>query len=172
MALLTHLRRRRVAASLAAALVCLLASAAPACAAELRGKVVKVRDGDSVDVLFGRKTVKLRLFGVDCPERGQPFSARAKALTAELAGNRDVTVRIVDRDRYGRIVGEVILTGGRRLSHALLEAGLAWHYKRYANDPELARLEAAARAARRGLWSEPHPVPPWTYRGARRKRGR
>jgi endonuclease YncB( thermonuclease family) len=162
--------RRLLPAALLAALLCVLALAGGGLASELRGKVVKVRDGDSVDVLFGKRVFKLRLFGVDCPERGQPFSAQAKKLTADLAGNRDVTVRVVDRDRYGRIVGDVVLPGGRHLAHELLRAGLAWHYARYANDAELARLEADARAVRRGIWSEPHPVPPWRYRGARRKR--
>ncbi len=160
---------RRLAAALAA-LLCLawlLAAGAGAASRELRGKVVKIRDGDSIDVLVGRTPVRVRVFGIDCPERGQPWSARAKSFTADLVGNREVTVRVVDRDRYGRAVGDVVLADGRHLSHELLRAGLAWHYRRYSNDDQLARLEAEARAARRGLWSEPSPVPPWRYRGAR-----
>ena len=67
-------------------------------------------------------------------------------------------------DRYGRLVAPVILPDGRDLSVELVKAGLAWHYKKYSDDEELARLEVEARKASRGLWSEPEPVPPWEWR--------
>jgi endonuclease YncB( thermonuclease family) len=142
-------------------------AAAPA-GSELRGKVVKLHDGDSFELLRGKRTVGVRVFGIDCPERGQPFAARAKSFTASLIGNADVVVIVKDVDRYGRTVGDVVLADGRHLSHELLRAGLAWYYRRYDRDPELARLEDEARTARRGLWSDPHPVAPWSYRKAKR----
>ena len=69
-------------------------------------------------------------------------------------------------DRYGRLVARVILPDGRDLSVELVKAGLAWHYKKYSDDEELARLEDEVRKAKRGLWSEPEPVPPWEWRKA------
>jgi endonuclease YncB( thermonuclease family) len=134
--------------------------------------VVKVRDGDSIDVLRERRPVTVRVFGVDAPERGQPYSARAKSFTADLVGNHEVLIEVEDVDRYGRVVGDVVLADGRHLGAELVRAGLAWHYRRYASDPELARLEEDARRDKRGLWAEPAPVPPWVYRGARRARPR
>jgi endonuclease YncB( thermonuclease family) len=168
------MRAARGAAAFVVATLVALLLAAPGTAAvpagtELRGKVVKLHDGDSFELLRGsRKTVGVRVFGIDCPERGQPWGAQAKSFTAGLIGNAEVVVLVKDVDRYGRTVGDVVLADGRHLSHELLRAGLAWYYRRYDDDPTLARLEAEARAARRGLWSEPHPVAPWKYRKARR----
>ena len=135
---------------------------------ELHGKIVQVKDGDSMVLRTGDANVGVRTFGVDCPERGMPFSARAKSFTTGLVGNRDVIVVVHDVDRYGRIVGDVKLADGRSLGRELLREGLAWYYRRYANDPDFAKLEADARAAKRGLWSEPNPIPPWKFRADRR----
>jgi len=154
------------------ALVALLVSAlsaygiacADAPAGDLRGHVTRVRDGDTIELRRGGETVRVRVFGVDCPERGQPWSSRARQFTASLVGDREVVIRVKDHDKYGRTVGEVILGDGRNLGEELVRAGLAWHYRQYSHDPTLARLEAEARAARRGLWADPHPTPPWEFR--------
>jgi endonuclease YncB( thermonuclease family) len=163
---------RRVLAAVAAtvALLAAMGAAAPGKGTELAGQVVKVKDGDSLEIRRDGENVGVRVFGVDSPERGQPWSARAKSLTSGLVGNQDVVVVVKDVDRYGRIVGDVKLKDGRDLGRELLREGLAWYYRRYANDPELEKLEDEARAARRGLWSEPHPVPPWRFRSDRRAR--
>ena len=144
-------------------------SSGPQPGTELRGKVVQVKDGDSMVVRVGDENVGVRTFGVDCPERGMPFSARAKSFTSGLVGNRDVTVVVHDVDRYGRIVGDVKLADGRSLGRELLREGLAWYYRRYANDPDFEKLESDARAAKRGLWSDPNPIPPWKFRADRRQ---
>lgn len=141
----------------------------PAAGSELHGKIVQVKDGDSMVLRVGDDNVGVRTFGVDCPERGMPFSARAKSFTTGLVGNRDVTVVVHDVDRYGRIVGDVKLDDGRSLARELLRAGLAWYYRRYASDAEYEKLESEARAAKRGLWSEPNPIPPWKFRADRRE---
>jgi endonuclease YncB( thermonuclease family) len=160
------------AAAIAVALVLAQLAAhggtAPRRGTELAGKVVKVRDGDSMEIRRGGANVRVRVFGIDSPERGQPWSARAKSFTTGLVANQDVVVVVRDVDRYGRIVGIIKLKDGRDLAHELLRAGLAWYYRRYANDPALEKLEDEARAARRGLWSEPRPVPPWKFRSDRR----
>jgi micrococcal nuclease len=113
----------------------------------------------------GRTQVKIRLHGIDAPENGQDFGSRAKQATSELAFGKTVTILPRDTDRYGRTVADVDLPDGRSLNHELVSQGMAWWYREYApDDRELARLEAGAKAARRGLWSVSGAVPPWDYR--------
>ena len=146
--------------------------------ADFTGKVVAVADGDTVSVLRdGTTTVKIRLNGIDCPEKKQPFGTRAKQFTSDLAFGKTVTVIEKEKDRYGRTVGEVILPDGRSLNHELVRAGLAWWYRRYApNDAELEALEAEARAGKRGLWVDTDtaapPVQPWAWRKEGNKTGK
>lgn len=130
-------------------------------------RVVGVADGDTISVLDGTTQVKVRLNGIDCPERRQAFGARAKQLTSQLVFGKTVTVRPFGKDRYGRVLGEVVLADGRELSRELVAAGMAWHYTRYSKDETLARLERLAREGRVGLWSEARPVAPWEFRAAR-----
>ena len=109
--------------------------------------------------------MKVRLHGIDCPERGQPFGSRAKQYTSEMAFGNEVEVRIKTTDRYGRIVGEVILPEGTSLNKELVYVGLAWWYRKYApNDRTLKALEAGARAEKKGLWADKNPIPPWEWR--------
>lgn len=150
--------------------VCLFAamfvslSAGPVLAGEFTGRVVWVYDGDSIKVQSRGRMVRVRLFGIDCPEKEQPYADRALDLTISLAKGREVTVRVKDHDTYGRVVGLVRLPDGRSLNRELVRAGLAWWYRRYSSDQDLARLEAEARAARRGLWRDPQPVAPWVFK--------
>jgi len=131
----------------------------------LKGKVVSIADGDTLTVLAGTTQHKIRLHGIDCPERKQPFGARAKELTGALAFGKIVSVEVVDRDRYGRSVGIVTLPDGTIVNHALLKAGLAWWYRKYApNDKTLAKLEATAKKSRIGLWSDASATAPWDWR--------
>jgi endonuclease YncB( thermonuclease family) len=116
-------------------------------------------------VLREGKAVKVRLHGVDTPEKAQAFGTQAWKLTGDLAFQQVVTVVIRDTDRYGRVVSEVLLPDGRTLNQELVRAGMAWWYRQYApNDTTLAQLEAEARTAKRGLWADAHPVPPWEWR--------
>lgn len=136
------------------------------------GKVVAVADGDTITVLRGRESVKVRLYGVDAPESGDAFSNVSKRLTSEMVFGKTVRVDGVDQDRYGRLIARVTLADGRGLSQELVRSGCAWWFRKYApTDGELERLEGEARLARRGLWSDPNPVPPWESRAARRSGG-
>jgi micrococcal nuclease len=130
-------------------------------------RVVGISDGDTLTVRDGEKTYKVRLHGIDCPEKGQPFGRAATEYTARLAQGRPVRVVERSRDRYGRVVADVWLEDGTWLNHALVREGLAWWFRRYAaRDKALAELEEKAREARRGLWAEAEPVPPWLWRKA------
>ena len=139
---------------------------APHVYADFSGKVVGVIDGDSIRVLRNGKAEQVRLRGIDCPERKQAFGTRAKQFTSELVFGKDVTVKEKGRDRYGRTLGEVILSDGRSLNHELLKAGYAWWFRRYSKDVRLGDLEDEARLAQRGLWADPDPVPPWEFRSS------
>ena len=113
-------------------------------AATITGKVVKVVDGDTIDVLQDRQTVRIRLNGVDAPESGQAYGKRAKQFVLELAAQKMVKVEVFEKDRYGRRVGDVILPDGRNLNREIVRAGYAWWFKRYSKDQSLRRLEEEA----------------------------
>ncbi len=116
------------------------------------------------------KDERIRLHGIDCPEKRQAFGRKAKQFTSGLVFGNTVTVTVMDVDRYGRTVGEVILPDGQVLNHELVRAGFAWWYRKYApEDGTLAQLEADARQAKRGLWADAEPVPPWEWRGRRER---
>jgi len=142
----------------------------PAGAEELTGKVVRVADGDTITVLgTGNKQHKIRLMGIDAPEKGQPFGSKSRESLASMVASRTVSVHWHKRDRYGRLVGQVF-AAGRDVGLVQIERGLAWHYKDYEREqrPEdaqaYAHAEIEAKAARRGLWADPGPVPPWDWR--------
>jgi endonuclease YncB( thermonuclease family) len=147
-----------------------LALATGVAAAEFHGQVVGVTDGDTITVLHDGRPEVVRLNGIDAPEKRQAFGERAKQFTASLAFGKTVSVRSRDRDRYGRTIGDVILSDGKSLSQEMVRAGYAWWFRRYSTDSRLANLEAQARAAHTGLWADSNPVPPWEWRRARRDR--
>jgi micrococcal nuclease len=121
--------------------------------------------GDTLSVLRKGKAVKVRLHGMDTPERKQAFGTRARQFTSDLAFHQVVTVVVHNTDRYGRLVGEVLLPDGGSLNQELVRAGLAWWSRQYApHDTMLQQLEEEARKEQRGLWSDPHAVAPWEYR--------
>ena len=147
-----------------AILIIALACAPPASTLDLEGKVVAVRDGDTIEVLAeGDMVFRVRLEGIDCPEYQQDYADEAKRFTSKMLLRKDVKVVEKEKDEYGRTVGRVMIDG-KDASVELVRAGLAWHYRHYSDDPLLAQLEREARAARTGLWSAPDPVPPWEYR--------
>lgn len=151
----------------AALLLCLLALAAGA--GDLRGRVVGIVDGDTLDLLTAEKqTIRLRLHGIDCPERGQAYGAAAKTYTAAKCAGAAVLASVVSTDRNGRSVADVSLPNGESLNRELVRAGLAWWEPRFSKDKTLEALEAEARAARRGLWADldtkAPPVRPSEYR--------
>ncbi len=133
----------------------------PLWAEEFTGKVVGVSDGDTITVMRLGRGEKVRLYGIDCPEKGQAFGNRAKQFTSEMVFGKEVLVKTHGCDRYGRILGDVFLPDGQSLNQELVRAGYAWWFRRYSNDVTLARLEEEARAAKVGLWADPHAVPPW-----------
>jgi len=142
----------------------------PALAQSFSGRVVAVSDGDTLTVLTAAKEqIKVRINGIDAPEKAQPFGQASKQNLSRLVFGRAVTIESNKRDRYGRTVGKV-LTDGRDAGLEQVKAGFAWRFKEYEREqsPEdrraYAEAETEARKARRGLWQDPAPVPPWEFR--------
>lgn len=134
----------------------------------LTGRAVKIVDGDTFDLLAGGTIYRIRLAGIDCPERGQPHYREAKDALGSWCALGTLKVLYNSKDRNSRIVGDVFTAGGNHINKKLVEEGVAWHYTKYSSDRSLAAAERRARQGRRGLWKEPDPVAPWYWR----KRGR
>jgi endonuclease YncB( thermonuclease family) len=142
----------------------------------LTGRIVGVSDGDTVTLLdANHRQYKIRLTGIDAPEKKMPFGQRSKEHLSDLVFSKDVQVETEKLDRYGRTLGK-ILFDRKDINLAMVNAGLAWHYKKYqqeqsASDRLLyAHAEDQARQQRNGLWRDPSPTPPWEWRkGARTK---
>ena len=133
------------------------------------GNVTGVLDGDTIEVLNGHHADRIRLSGIDCPENGQAHSKKAKQAASALGFGKEVTLQTHGKDKYGRMLADVLLTDGTNVNHELVNQGWCWWYRKYApGDTELERLEAEARDAKKGLWVDPVPIPPWVYRKARR----
>lgn len=136
----------------------------------ISGKVVRVADGDTFTLLDKKnKQVRVRLYGIDCPENRQDFSQVAKKFTSDRVFEKVVKVEVQNRDRYGRVVGLVVLPDGKILNEELLKAGLAWHYTHYDKTKEFAKLQRIAKREKRGLWQHKNPIPPWDFRKLGRK---
>lgn len=149
---------------LAASMMALALCAQTASATTTRCTVVGVTDGDTLTCLTAQKRqIKVRLAEIDTPERAQPFGTAAKKVLSDMVYGQNVELRGATSDRYGRQVATVVLDG-QSINEALVEQGYAWAYRDYLKSPAIEQAEARARHARRGLWSEPDPVPPWLWR--------
>ena len=132
-------------------------------------RVVSVLDGDTIAVLHRNRAERVRLNGIDCPEKGQAQGKRAKQAASALVFGKEVTLETHGLDKYGRTIADVILPDGTNVNHELVKEGRCWWYRKYApGNVALERLEKEARDAKKGLWADPAPVPPWVYRKAQR----
>ena len=136
----------------------------------LSGKVIKIVDGDTYDILLDNLTTKrIRMEGIDAPERGMPFYKVAKDYLGSVCFGKVVNIQQTGTDRYGRIIGKSFLADGKELGLLLIEAGYAWHFKKYSSDVKLANAEMEAREKRLGLWIDENPMAPWEWRKKRKK---
>lgn len=128
------------------------------------GKVVKIVDGDTFDMLTPADSiVRIRLQGIDCPERRQDFYQKAKDFLGSLIFEKEVVCTYLKTDRNKRIIGDVYV-GKQHVNLLMVQEGYAWHYKKYSSDPELAEAEVKARNEKRGLWAVQNSIPPWEFR--------
>jgi endonuclease YncB( thermonuclease family) len=135
------------------------------------GKVIGVADGDTITVLRDKQPQKIRLYGIDCPEKRQPFGKKAKQFTSQLVFGKVVDVEPVAKDRYGRTVAFVRVEN-ITVNEELIKKGLGWVFMRYCKLPlciEWQGLQLAAQADKRGLWKHSGEIPPWEFRRQQRK---
>nr|WP_261789213.1 thermonuclease family protein [Thauera aminoaromatica] len=145
---------------------------------ELTGRIISVADGDTVTLLDANlRQHKIRLSGIDAPERRQPFGNRSRLHLGALVFGRQVTAYCPKTDRYKRAVCRLEVDGVDA-NLAQLEAGMAWHYKAYTREQSpadrwrYAKAEDRARDERQGLWADRAPVAPWDFRKARKTTAR
>ena len=131
---------------------------------ELYGTVVKIVDGDTFDLLTTENnTVRIRMNGIDCPERKQDFYQVAKDALATYIFKNKVQLITFGKDRYGRVLATVF-SNGQNINLAMVRDGYAWHFKKYSSDSSLAKAENEAMEAKKGLWKMANPIAPWDYR--------
>ena len=149
--------------------------------ASLAGRVVGVADGDTVTLLdSGNGQHKIRVAGIDSPEKRQSFGDRAKQSMSRMVFGKSVQVEWEKKDRYGRIIGKILVSKedcqknecpkNFDVGLAQIVFGLAWHYKKYERDQSeddrknYAQSEVSAKTKKIGLWSEGNPIAPWDFR--------
>lgn len=134
----------------------------------LKGKAVKIIDGDTFDLLVGTTVHRIRLAGIDAPERKQDFSSASKQILGQLCTNQLLTVVVTDVDRNKRKIADVYDAKKKWINKELILQGMAWHFKQYSSNRELANAELLARKKKIGLWSFKNPVAPWEWRKGKR----
>jgi endonuclease YncB( thermonuclease family) len=136
--------------------------------ASFNGKVIKIVDGDTYDVLTSDyKTIRIRMNGIDAPEKKQPFGQKSKDHLAGLCFGKTVLVKPHSYDRNKRLIADTYTTDNKDLSREMVRSGFAWHFKKYSKDKKLADDENHARSTRSGLWADNEPVAPWEFRSKR-----
>jgi len=137
---------------------------------KITGKVVKIFDGDTFEILMSdNTTLKVRMSGIDAPEKGMPFYKVAKNYLGTLCFQNEVMIVTKGKDRYNRTIAQSYLPDGRELGEEMVAAGYAWHFVKYSNDKKLDSIENVARIEKRGLWAESNPMAPWENRKLHRQ---
>lgn len=135
----------------------------------LTGKVIRILDGDTFELLVnGNTPVKVRMNGIDAPEKKQAFGQKSKDYLGALCFGKTIEVTSTGKDRYNRVLGTAYTLTGMDINKEMIKAGMAWHYKHYSKDPQLAAAETNARASNVGLWVDPNPIAPWEFRKKRK----
>lgn len=139
-------------------------------AESIHGKVIGISDGDTLTVMVDRETVKVRIAGIDAPEKSQPFGKKAKAGLSNLVFGQEVRVEKEKLDKYGRTIGNVFVDDTVNVGANLVTNGYAWVYRKYARDRSLYDAEKSAKSKKLGIWSLPknQQIPPWEWRKQKR----
>lgn len=128
------------------------------------GKVIKIVDGDTYDILLENQTTeRIRMEGIDAPERGMPYYKVSKDYLGQLCFGKTIKIVQTNTDRYGRTVAKSYINDNE-LGLLMIQAGYAWHFKKYSHDLVLSEAETSAKNSQRGLWADQSPVAPWEWR--------
>lgn len=129
-------------------------------------KVIRILDGDTMEILYKNTPIKIRLAHIDCPEKrgSQPYGNNAKKALSDLCFGQQVTVYGEKYDRNKRLIAVVVNIKKQVINQEMIKQGMAWHFKRYSKDESYAKLELIARKNKTGLWQDPNPTPPWNWR--------
>lgn len=150
--------------------VCLLLALSFPVWADFTGRVVAVADGDTITVLRDREQVRVRLTEIDAPEKAQAFGNRSRQSLSDLCFSKTATLETKGRDRYGRTLARVRCEG-IDANAVQVQRGMAWVYDNYVTDRSLYAAQTEAKAAKRGLWADRAPVPPWEWRRVKSQNG-
>lgn len=129
----------------------------------LHGQVIDVLDGDTVKLRSDWHIYKIRLAGIDAPEKQQAYGVQSKIYLEHLIADKDVSIKVLSCDQYGRYVGKIYLNG-KDINGEMIRSGYAWHYYHFDSNPVYAGFMLDAQRSNRGLWQEVHPTPPWIFR--------
>lgn len=132
----------------------------------LHGQVIDVLDGDTVKLRSDWHIYKIRLAGIDAPEKQQAYGVQSKIYLEHLIADKDVSIKVLSCDQYGRYVGKIYLNG-KDINGEMIRSGYAWHYYHFDSNPVYAGFMLDAQRSNRGLWQEVHPTPPWIFRKGR-----
>lgn len=135
---------------------------------KITAKVIGIIDGDTYDILVNNEQVRVRMNGIDAPERGMPFYKVSKNYLSKLCFGKTVNIENVGVDRHGRVLGDTYFEG-TYINLEMVKAGMAWHYKEYSNDEQLANAEIGAKKNKNGLWKDARPIEPWRVRSLHRQ---
>lgn len=126
-------------------------------------KVIKVIDGDTYDILLNKSTIRVRMYGIDCPEKKQEYGLNAKLFAEKYLLNKDVKLTILSKDLYQRSISKIYL-GDIYFNKLLIDSGYAWHYSKYSNDKDLETSMNIAKSNKIGLWSKNGYIEPEIFR--------
>lgn len=152
-------------------LLLLILSSTYLCAKNIiQGRVIKVTDGDTITLLTkNNKKIKIRLYGIDCPEKGQDYYQVAKNYLSKEVYQKNVNVEVKNKDRYQRSVG-IVWLNNTNINLSLLKQGLAWHYVQYDKSATYANAQKNAQLNKKNIWSSNKATAPWEFRKAKRKK--
>ena len=131
----------------------------------LKGRAVGITDGDTFTLLVnGNEQVKIRIDGIDAPEKKQAFGNRAKEYLSGMIWEQELTVNVTKKDRYGRLIGKVSTPEIQDVGLEMIKAGFAWQYRDYNIDEYYAEAERQERESKKGLWLDKNPIRPQDFR--------
>lgn len=133
--------------------------------------ISKVVDGDTYHIRLENNTkLKIRMEGIDAPEKGMPFYNESKQFLVKITSGKKIRFVQSSKDQYGRIIAKTYLENNKELGEEMIKNGMAWHFKKYSKDTNLARLEISAKINRFGIWGVDNPLSPWEFRRLKKRK--